>query len=231
LVDGYWKYRGIAQTVTDRQGYFSTADLGASVTYTTPDKGYELSAFIFNGSGYTAPEVNRFKDVAFRFVAAPFPSMASLKSLVLAGYSYRGANASSSGMALQRDRFGALVSYAYAGVSLAAEYSVKTEAASHPDTTTSGSAFSLFGEARLPVELLRYPVAFVWRYDAVDPDGDKSGDGSKFLILGFSLKASDKTTLVLDHQVVTAESASMKRTDGVRISRDAKTLFHIILNF
>jgi hypothetical protein len=230
-VDGYWKYRGIAQSVTDRQGYFSTADMGVSATYTTPDKSLELSGFVLNGNGYTAPENNRFKDYSVRFVASPFVSGSAFKSFSVAGYGYKGANATASGRALQRDRFGGLVSYGYAGATANVEYNVRTEAQTHPDTTQSGYALSMFGEIKSPFESLMTGFAFVWRFDVVDQDDSRGGDMNRFMILGLAYKPNDKVSLVVDHQLVRSETSSLKRTDGTKIDRDGRTFVHLILTF
>jgi len=231
FVDGIWKYRGVQTSVTDRQTYFPTADLGASVTYLTPDKRYEVAGFVLNGSGYTSPENNRFKDFAVRISASPFNDTPLLKPLLVAGYIYKGANASSSGLALQRDRVGGLVSYSYSGLSAGAEYDVRKDAPSNPDTTMSGNAVSVFGEFSAPFEELKNTLSLIWRYDLVDPDNRKGGDMNRLLILGIAYKVNERFIIVLDNQSLYAETKTIKRNDGTKTDYDGKILVNVILNF
>jgi hypothetical protein len=231
FVDGVWKYRGIQPTVTDRNGYFASADLGLSVSYALPDKFGEVSGFILNGGGYTAPETNRFKDAALRVSLYPFPHDSFLKSLILAGYYYKGANASASSNALQRDRFGSLVGYSYSYASIGVEYSVRKDAPTNPDTVVSGNALSMFGEVKAPFEEWKDTFAFVWRYDVVEPNTHKGGDMTRFAIVGLAFKPHEKLTFVLDRQWVNAETASLIRNDGTKTDYDCRWFIHTIVNF
>ena len=72
----FWP-RWVAQTPTERAGYFSSADAGIASTVTFPKKMGELYATVTNGPGYTSREVDRFKDYAARLTFTPWASDAN----------------------------------------------------------------------------------------------------------------------------------------------------------
>lgn len=231
LIDQYWKYRGLAASVGDRSGYLSSADLGLSIAYALPGKFGELSGYIFNGTGYAAPETNRFKDVALRLTVSPFPDDPALKQLLLAGHWYKGSNISTATLALPRDRYGMFLSYGYSFATIGVEYNVRKDAPVNPDTLFSGNAFSIFGEVKAPWEEWRNSFSLVWRHDVLEPDVDKGGDMTRFTILGLAYKLHEKVTLVLDRQWTKAETESLKRNDGTKTDYDDRWLLHMIINF
>lgn len=231
FIDGYWKYRGISPSFVDRNGYYASADLGLSAQYQLPSGFGDVSAFILNGSGYAAPEANRFKDVAARITLSPFQGIPVAKNLTLAGYGYKGANQSVTGRALQRDRAGVLAGYADAYVSAYAEADRRWDAPSHPDTVVTGNGLSFFGEIKAPFESIRNTVALVLRYDIAEPNISKGGDMTRFAIVGLSYRISEKCQFVLDRQVQQAETATLKRADNTKTDRDERWMLHALLTF
>jgi hypothetical protein len=231
FMDSYWKYRGIAPTVTDRNSFFSSADIGLSISYALPEKLGEIAGFMLNGNGYAAPETNRFKDFGFRVSVSPFTDSPTLKSFVLAGYAYKGNNMSALSTALQRDRLGAFVGYSYDVASAGVEYSIRKEAPTNPDTVVNGNALSLFGEFKAPFEEVRNKLSFVWRYDVLEPNVDKGLDIQRFGALGICYKPHDKISFILNRQWTRAESDVLKRNDGSKTEFDGRWFLHTIVNF
>jgi hypothetical protein len=231
FVDGVWKYRGISATITDRQGYYSVADIGMSVSYALPEKMGDITGFIVNGNGFTSPETNRFKDFALRASITPFIDNSLLKTLLFAGYAYKGSNLSAVSTALKRDRVGGLVSYVYSVVTVSAEYNIRKDAPSNPDTVVSGNALSLFGEVKAPFDEWKNKFMFVWRYDIAESNVDKGGDMTRFCILGVAYKPTDKIIVAVDRQWVSAESETLKKNDGTKTDYDGRWFLHTIVNF
>lgn len=229
LVDGFWKYRGIAQTLTDRQGYFSIADFGFSLSHAQLGIFDDVSVFVLNGNGFIAAEANRFKDIAARVTATPFPEL--LKSFKLASYYYSGRNINPAGQGLTRERIGGLVSFSTSQFSIASEYNVRQDAPSSPDTLVSGNGFSVFGEIKAPFEELQNKLSLVWRYDVAEPNADKDGDVTKFLILGVSYKPNDKLTFVLNRQLTMAEKEVFTKYDKTKIDNEGRWFLHAIIDF
>jgi hypothetical protein len=231
FIDNYWRYRGVSATIVDRQNYFSSADLGVSLAYALPGKFGEVTGYIFNGGGYTNTETNRFKDVAVRINVMPFPETANLQSFTLAGYVYKGANVSATSTALRRDRVGGMISYAYSIATVTAEYHVRKDALTHPDTVTTGKGVSVFGEVRAPFEELGSKLSLVWRFDVIDPNRDKGADMQRLAILGLSYKMNERVNFVADYQGTIGEIALFKRPDGVNTDADKRWFLHLILTY
>lgn len=227
-VEAFWKYRGVAQTANDKYGYVQTADLGASVTYTLPDKYGELAAYVFNGDAYSAPESNQYKDVVLRASFVPFPTNSVLKTLTLGGYTYLGKSTGTAG--LTRQRFGGLLGWSYDILTLGTEYDSRTDGASSaPDL--KGEVFSLFTEVKAPLESLKSKLSLIFRYDVADPNKDKDNDKTYYFIAGLVWKATDKVSLVIDRQMMTGDSATMKINAGGVTDKDEKWFLHTIIAF
>jgi hypothetical protein len=224
-----WRYRGIDKTVSDKYSYFSTADLGVSATYALPDKYGEVAAYMMNGEGFSAIEANRYKDYTVRATVSPLISIDELKSFSVSGLASIGATGTT--RALQKDRYGVLVGYSYSFISIGGEYDVRKDAPTHPDTVKTGKVVSVVAEVRLPFAGLESKLSVIARFDAVEPNVDKGGDMTHFLIAGLVYKVSDKLAIAIDHQAVAAETKSLKRTDGVMIDNDRRWFLHTILTF
>jgi hypothetical protein len=235
MVDGIWKYRVLIANITDntRAGYNASSDLGASATYTLPSKLGEIFAGIYNGSGYSNPEANRFKDFALRATLTPVAN----EPLTLAAYYYMGNGESTIKQSLGKNRWGALASYSYSGVTVGLDYNEKQDKAKPAnitlaDTTQSGRAISFFGEAKAPFDGFLGTLAFLWRLDYIDANTSVGQDITRYWIAGISCKVNDKLTVIVDRQTNKTESAVMlTRVDKAKIDYDNRWFLHVQLNF
>jgi len=231
FVDSFWKYRGLSSSVTDRNGYYSSADIGVQVLYKLPWNIGAVSAFMLNGNGYAAPESNRFKDFALRASFAPFQADPIFSQFVVAAYGYKGSTQSIAGDALPRNRYGAMVSYGYWYASAGVEYNIRTDAPASADSLVNGNAFSVFGEVKAPFAEWANTLSLIWRYDVVDPDMKSGGDISRFGILGIAFKPDERLTFVIDRQSTKAETATMIRNDGTKTDYDNRWFLHALITF
>lgn len=91
--EGFWP-RSLSQVAVERNGFFSSADVGVAGLLTLSNKMGELYGTITNGSGYTSFEKDRFKDFALRASFTPLASHASMnaiaRSLTLSPWVYLG---------------------------------------------------------------------------------------------------------------------------------------------
>jgi len=228
--ESLWKYRGVYKTVSDQNSYYQTSDLGISATYTLPSKLGEVAAYMQNGDGYQSPELNRYKDYVFRATLNPFTSIEGLKGLSLSGIGSIGSAGTT--RALERNRYGVLAGYSNSVVLVGAEYIVRKDAPSNPDTVRTGNAFSLFTEIKAPFAGLQSKLSLILRYDGIEPNVDKGGDMSHFVVAGIAWKATDRITFVLDNQLLVTETNSLKRsTDNVALDTDRRWFVHTILTF
>ncbi|HVN48488.1 MAG TPA: hypothetical protein VMU30_06650 [Bacteroidota bacterium] len=231
FVDSYWKYRGISTNFVDKNGFYKSTDLGVSGQYSFPGKLGDVSAYILNGDGYSSREQNRFKDVAARLNLTPFKEIPVLNNMTFAGYGYKGANATTTGVALQKDRAGFLIGYADSYFSVYAEGEKRWDGAVKPDSVITGSGISFFGEIKTPMETLKNKFSLVVRLDVCDPNVNKGGDMSRFVILGAAYHCNDKFVLVLDNQSLFAETSTMKVVNGTKVDYDGRWFIHTIINF
>src|SRR5215218_4083500 len=121
-IENFWP-RYLAQTATERAGYFSSADVGLATLVTLPHKWGEVYANVVNGPGYQLRERYRFKDFALRLTLTPLantPASSLLQTFTITAWGYKGATASTFvnggvgqvgavGEALDRSRAGLLV--------------------------------------------------------------------------------------------------------------------------
>ncbi len=229
LVETYWKYRGVASTASDKYSLIATADAGISACYTLPGKVGDFSVYMLNGTGYTAPEANRFKDYVARLTLAPFTSSDELKGLTMSGLAYIGNNGTT--VALEKNRFGGFVGYTYSFVTVGSEYLVVKNAPSNPDSIQSGYVLSVFGELKCPVEGFASQFSLIGRFDVNEPNINKGGDITRLKIIGIVWKANDRVWWVVDHQLLTTEKATQKVVDGTYIDTDVRWYLHAIINF
>ncbi len=228
VVETQWKYRGVVATANDKYNYIQTADLGLSATYSLPEKYGEIAGYIYNGDGYTSPETNQFKDLVLRATINPFPTNSILKNLMLGGYTYIGKSTTAG---LKKQRFGGLVGYSYSVLLVGAEYDSKTDVATATSPEVKGNVLSLFSEIKMPVAELESKLSLVLRYDSSDPNLDKDNDKTHYFVAGLAWKATDKVTMVLDRQVLTTDTPTLKTSSGSLTDKDEKWVINAIVSF
>ena len=86
FLDSVYRYRFQGPVFEDREGYLSSADLGASVRYVLPQEYGDLHGGIYNGETYTRPEANDQKAFMIRGSVRPLPRHGTLKGLRLTGF-------------------------------------------------------------------------------------------------------------------------------------------------
>ena len=76
--EGIYRYRFQGTTFTEREGFYNSADAGASFHMNFPSNYGEVHAGFYNGEGYTKPEVNDQKAFEIRGTVRPFARNAPL---------------------------------------------------------------------------------------------------------------------------------------------------------
>lgn len=196
--EGFWP-RYLTTTPVDRNGYFSSSDLGIAGLLVLPNRWGEVYGTITNGTGYTAAESDRFKDFALRVSLTPFSSVDGLcgyfQTFTISPWVYKGFTASrfaagGTGQigpvpdALARDRWGVFTGIKDRRLTLGAEYDHRTdesEPASGLNTPASprtvaeanGTIVSGFVVAR-PLEwadaMQKSSIGLLGRIDQVKPN-------------------------------------------------------------
>jgi hypothetical protein len=85
--EGIYRYRFQGTTFTEREGFYSSADAGASFHYNLPSNYGEVHAGVYNGDGYAKPEQNDQKAFDIRATLRPFATQAPvLRGLRVTGF-------------------------------------------------------------------------------------------------------------------------------------------------
>jgi len=86
FIDSVYRYRFQGTVFEDRDGFLSSADLGASVRYALPGDYGDLHGGFFNGETYTRAETNDQKAFMIRATVRPLPAADALRGLRVTGF-------------------------------------------------------------------------------------------------------------------------------------------------
>jgi hypothetical protein len=85
--EGIYRYRFQGTTFTEREGFYNSADAGASFHMNFPSNYGEVHAGFYNGEGYAKPEANDQKAFEIRGTVRPFAGSAPmLRGLRVTGF-------------------------------------------------------------------------------------------------------------------------------------------------
>jgi hypothetical protein len=216
--ENFWP-RFMAQTALEKNGFFSSADLGISTGITLPNKLGEIYADVVNGTGYDNPENNKYKDFQARVTLTPLAKSTSiLKTLTISPwYSYGGnasvfLNSATSPITdrLKKDRYGIFVGNRDRRLTFGGEYAERKDGADGNTTdvtldqivSTTGQLYDAFVIVR-PLEFTqpdtKQSFGALVRYDHWKPNKDVDGY-AQFLVAGVFWEPTRKVTLALDYQ-------------------------------
>lgn len=239
----FWN-RGLSQVAVEQAGFFNSADAGAGVGVTLPNRAGEVYATIVNGAGYQSRETDRFKEFQARLTLTPWArGQGALRGLQLSPWISIGARASDYASrrgtvapvaeARQKNRYGFLATYRDARVSAGAHVARRVDVAESADTTqdvtpltrtvngdlVSGFVFwRPFASATSPS-----PWSLLARVDHFTPDTDGSGNQRRYIV-GAMREISSRTSVTFDVQ-------SLSSRDGLPGSASRIFFLHFISNF
>jgi len=243
--EGFWP-RGIAQTAPELNGYFSSSDVGVATSISLPDHWGEIYGGVYNGSGYSSRETDRFKDFGGRLTLVPFNATHGVfRTFAISPWAYKGWKASDFlrgqgtldpvTVGRQKDRFGVHVGIKDPRITLATQLGWRLEQFESADTLTARtptvvrptaslvSAYTLIKPLAFINSAPSWPVNLVFRFDRVKPDTDKD-PYSQFVVGGIGFDLNKKASLWFDYQDQDPKSGST--------AADLKTFFvHAIVNF
>lgn len=85
--EGIYRYRFQGTTFTEREGFYNSADAGASFHYNIPSNYGDVHVGVYNGEGYAKPEANNQAAVDIRGTVRPFATNEPvLRGLRITGY-------------------------------------------------------------------------------------------------------------------------------------------------
>lgn len=86
FIDEVFRYRFQGAAFTDREGFLSSADLGATFRYVFPGNRGDVHGGVYNGETYSRFEANDQKGFQARVTFRPLPDDALLRGLRLSGF-------------------------------------------------------------------------------------------------------------------------------------------------
>jgi hypothetical protein len=221
-IETFWP-RWLGNTAVEASGFFSSADVGAAMPITFPNRRGEAYVVVTNGPGYTSAETDRFKDVAARVSLTPFANDSGwLRSFTITPWYYRGATASAFVLGggaqagpvsdgVQRDRRGLFLGLRERKLTLGGEFSQRLEEIESGANTVASprqvrertsNLASVFTVLR-PMELFgstpRSRLGLVGRLDRFELDTD-AAPSNRFVVLGATWDLNDRTAVALDYQ-------------------------------
>jgi hypothetical protein len=222
--ENFWP-RYLAQTGVEKNGFFSSADLGVATQITLPNKIGEIYVDVVNGTGYDNPENNKYKDFQARLTITPLAKTSSiLKTLTISPWYSYGGNASVFLTSptnpitdrLKKDRYGIFVGNKDRRFTFGADYAERKDGVDNNTTDATldqivqntGQLFDGFVVVR-PLEFsnpdTKQSFGVVARYDHWKPNKDVSGY-AQFLVAGVFWEPTRKATLALDYQEQTPKN-------------------------
>jgi hypothetical protein len=189
-----YRYRFQGQTFEERDGYLFSADAGAAFHYEVPHDYGDLLGGVYNGEGYSHPEVNDQKGWMIRATGRPLgPHQNILHGLRVSGFFDHDFYAKND--ARQRATFA--VTYEHKYVNAAFDYLTAKDKASANLTASHGRGWSAWVTPRTTIGW-----EGLLRFDQVEPDTAQASQKKKRTIAGvaywFSHQNGLTTALMLD---------------------------------
>lgn len=181
-----WDYRMQGAIAVDRNGYLTSADLGAGVDGHWNGEQVNGQLTIVNGEGYAGGVGDTRKDLEVRVSARLKPTNDASRVGGLRITGYAGIGKATGG--LDRNRYLGLLSYRTSQYTIAGEY-VSTK-----NAAVTGSIISAFGVYHFTSN----KVAAIGRVDIVDPDNNVAGNKNTRIIGGVSYQLSPNARLLAD---------------------------------
>jgi hypothetical protein len=221
FIDNIYRYRFQGSLLADREGYLSSADVGASFRYAFPGNRGDIHAGIYNGETFARPEVNDQKGFMVRGSVRPLAYNASLRGLRVTGFYDKDAYVKNA----DRTRAIGAVTFEHPRVNAAFEYlSARDQNASAMQTPVEGRGWSAWVTPRLG----RGWEALL-RADSLKPERTVAGQKKDRTIAGvahwFSMPANIQTALLF-----ALEDVRYARFVPARAS-ERRIAVHALINF
>jgi hypothetical protein len=219
--EGIYRYRFQGQVFSEREGYLSSSDAGASFHYNFPSNYGEVHVGVYNGENYNHPEVNGQKAFEVRGSARPFANGAS----VLRGVRVHGFyNADSYVPDGPRHRGVFSTTFEHVVLNAGFEYLDTTDRPTVTRTETDGHGYSLWATPKA-----KNGWEALLRYDHMTPDTAVDSQTRTRNIFGvaywFPHQGNVSSALLLDYDAQTFHNYTTPLPKQQRIA------VHALVNF
>ena len=156
FAEGIYRYRFQGTMFVEREGYFASADAGASLHYTLPGTWGDVHVGLYNGENYNRAEANDQKSMQIRGTVRPFSGRAPLLRGLRATVFY---DADSYVRDADRRRFITTLTFEHTYVNAAFEFLDATDQPSVTRTAVDSRGYSIWATPKSPAgweALLRF---------------------------------------------------------------------------
>jgi len=222
-MEGIYRYRFQGTIFSEREGFLSSSDLGASFHYNFAHNYGEIHTGFYNGETYSKPEVNDQKAFQIRGTLRPLPKSEALRGLRLNGFYDHDAYVKNA----DRTRGIFAVTYEHKYVNAAWEYlTASDQNASAIKAKVDANGYSFWIVPRSPKGW-----EGLLRYDHLDVNNNVTGAGIRTRWIGgvaywFPHQGSVSTSLLLD-----VDQANFDEYAAAQPPTNTKYAIHALVNF
>jgi hypothetical protein len=218
--DGIYRYRFQGPNFSDREGFLSSSDLGASAHWNLPQNYGDVHAGVYNGEGYTRSEANDQKAFQIRGTLRPAPMIGPLRGLRLSAF-YDGDHYVKDA---KKNRFIAMVTYESPYGNVGAQYlKAKDQNASASKPVVEAEGYSIWATPRTT-----FGLEALLRWDRLAPN-TAAGPRKQRIIAGpaywFPVQKGVAAAVLLDFEQVRYMGAPGQRPTEERYA------IHTLFNF
>jgi len=192
-MEGVYRYRFQGTIFSEREGFLSSSDIGASFHYSFAHNYGEVHTGFYNGETYTKPETNDQKGFMIRGTLRPLPKSEALRGLRISGFYDNDAYVKNADRT--RGIFGLTYEHKYVNASW--EYlTASDQNASATKTKVDANGYSFWIIPRSPKGW-----EGLLRYDHLEPNTDVSGTRTRWIggvAYWFPHQGNVSTSLMLD---------------------------------
>ena len=225
FAEGIYRYRFQGTMFPEREGYFASADAGASFHYQLPSNYGDVHVGVYNGENYNRAEVNDQKAVMVRATVRPFATGMPVLRGLRASVFYDGDNYVKNA---ERTRFIGAATFEHRFVNLALEYLATSDQTSATRAEMDGKGFSIWATPRVPLAD-NSSLEGLLRFDHLTPNTASDLQTRNRTIVGvaywFPHQGNVSTALMLDYDGQTFENFTPART------AERKIAVHALVNF
>ena len=218
-VEGIYRYRFQGTVFAEREGFLSSADVGASFHYNFKKNYGDVHAGFYNGENYNHFETNDQKAFEIRGTLRPLPMSAVLRGLRLTGFYDHDAYVKDA----ERLRGIVSASFEHTYVNAGYEWLATTDQTRASATKVDSRGYSLWATPR---------ATNGWegllRFDHIEPNTDAPGTRDRFIggvAYWFPHQGNVSTALLFDFENVSNKDFLPERADERRYALHAQVVF------
>ncbi len=171
--ENVYRYRFAGPIFVDREGFLTSSDLGASVHWNAPENFGDIHAGVYNGDGYTSPQINNQLAFQVRATLRPLPMVPIVKGLRLTGFYDNDKYLRDA----KKERTIGLLTFENPYINFGFQYEKAKDQTTAGGTIVDSDGYSVWATPRLPDCGLEALI----RWDRLSPDKTKLGRKQRWI--------------------------------------------------